>query len=81
MGLVLVQSGLRGGILSLVGMIVVVLMDLLNGSRHLSPFAEALVNPSKESHGTQPKPGWLSKERLTVPCGLCEGGGIVERVV
>jgi hypothetical protein len=81
MGLDLIQSGLGGGILFLVGMIVVVLMDLLDGRRHLSPFAEVLVNPFKASHRTQGKPGWISREGLTVPCGLCEGDGIVERVV
>ena len=96
-GLDLVQCGLGGGILLLVGMIVVVVMvmimvmimvvvvvvvDLLDGRRHLSPSTQVLVNPSKKSRRTQPKPGQaLGISSLLGPVSVREGDGIAGRVV
>lgn len=96
-GLDLVQSGLRGRIFLLVGMIVVVVVvmvmvmvmvvvfvvvDLLDGCRHLSPSTRVLVNPSKKSRRTQPKPGRMF-ERVGLLCSVSvgKGGGIAGRVV
>jgi len=96
-GLDLVQSGLGGRILLLVGMIVVVVMimvmvmvmvvvfvvvDLLDGRRHLSPSTQVLVNPSKKSRRTQPNPGrMLERSSLLCPISVGERVGIAGRVV